>query len=220
LLGLLVANFDGGLTRDQAIDILWPDADPASAVNSLNQTVFQLRRLIEPNYREGESPQYVISNVDAVQLNMDLVSTDLASIGQLRTELAGPTDSASRVALVHQMVDLVRGEFLSDLKYEDWVGHAQLSVHSEIRSALLPVARGELLDEGDEWAFKAGCALVALDPYDEDAHVAMIRHLSTSGRRSQARALASGFADRLRADLDEEPSDKLVLAARMAGATV
>jgi LuxR family maltose regulon positive regulatory protein len=220
LLGLLVANFDGGLTRDQAIDILWPDADPASAVNSLNQTVFQLRRLIEPNYREGESPQYVISNVDAVQLNTDLVATDLAAIRRLRGELTMPSDSASRVALIHQIVDLVRGEFLADLKYEDWVGHAQLRVHSEIRSALLPIARGELLDHGDEWAFKAGCSLVALDPYDEDAHVAMIRHLSASGRRSQARALASGFADRLRTDLEEEPSEQLALAARMAGVTV
>jgi LuxR family maltose regulon positive regulatory protein len=220
LIGLLVAHFDGGLTRDQTIDILWPDADPASAVNSLNQTVFQLRRLIEPDYREGESPQYVISNVDAVQLNTDLVITDLAEIRRLRGELASLSETTSRAELVHQMVDLVRGEFLADLKYEDWVGRAQLSVHSEVRSILLPIARGELMDDGDEWAFKAGCSLVALDPYDEDAHVAMIRHLSASGRRSQARTLASGFADRLRADLDEEPSDQLVLAARMAGVTV
>jgi DNA-binding SARP family transcriptional activator len=189
-------------------------------VNSLNQTVFQLRRLIEPNYREGESPQYVISNVDSVQLNKDLVITDLAAIRHLRSELTTPSDSISRNAITHQLVDLVRGEFLADLKYEDWVSHAQMSVHSEIRSDLLPIARGDVLSDGDEWAFKAGCSLVALDPYDEDAHIAMIRHLSASGRRSQARNLASGFAERLRAELDEEPSEQLALVARMAGTTV
>jgi DNA-binding SARP family transcriptional activator len=208
------------LTRDQAIDALWPDADPASAVNSLNQTVFQLRRLIEPSYREGESAQYVISNVDAVQLNRELVVTDLAEIRQIRDELNGPGTQVVRTESIHQLVDFVRGEFLADLKYEDWVSQAQMSVHSEVRATLLPIARGEVLAAGDEWAFKAGCALVSLDTYDEEAHVAMVRHLSASGRRSQARTLAHEFAKRLRTELDEAPSKELILAARIAGETL
>jgi DNA-binding SARP family transcriptional activator len=220
LLGLLVANYDGGLTRDQAIDVLWPDADPASAINSLNQSVFQLRRLIEPSYREGESAQYIISNVDAVQLNRELVVTDLAVLRQLRAELRSPASLAHRTEMIHQLVDLIRGEYLADLKYEDWVSQAQMSVHSEVRATLLPVALGEVLAGGDEWAFKAGCALVSLDAYDEEAHIAMVRHLSASGRRSQARTLAHGFAERLRTELDEEPSQELILAARIAGETL
>jgi DNA-binding SARP family transcriptional activator len=215
LLGLLIANYENGLTRDQAIDLLWPDADPDAAVNSLNQTVFQLRRLIEPNYREGESPQYVISNVDAVQLNPEIVTTDLRTIRNLVELLATRLDSASRTATIHRLVDLVRGEYLADLKYEDWVGPAQLNVHSEVRAALLPIARGASTSDADEWALRAGCALAMLDPYDEDAHVAMVRHLAMTGRRSQARNLATEFVERLREDLDEEPSAELLVAARM-----
>jgi len=218
LIGLLVANYDLGLTRDQVVDVLWPDADPASAVNSLNQTVFQLRRLIEPSYREGESPQYVISNVDSVQLNTEIVTTDLAAIRQLRTDIAKPAGSTTHVAQLHELVDFVRGEYLADLKYEDWVAPSQLAVHSEIRSALLPIARGEGLASEDDWAFKAGCALTMIDPYDEEAHVALIRHLSTSGRRRQARDVAQSFAGRMREDLQEEPTEALLLAARLAGA--
>ena len=97
---------------------------------------------------------------------------------------------------------------------------AQLSVHAEVRSLLLPAARGEILADGDEWALKAGCCLVALDPYDEEAHIAMIRHLSTYGRRSKARAVAISFAERVRSELDEDPSDQLMVAARLAGATM
>jgi LuxR family transcriptional regulator, maltose regulon positive regulatory protein len=217
LLGLLVANFDAALTRDQVVDSLWPDADPASAVNSLNQAVFQLRRIIDPGYKEGESPQYVISNVDTVQLNPELVSTDLAAIRRLRQELMSPAASAPRVDSASALVSLIKGEFLSELKYEDWVSRAQMSIHSEVRSALLPIARGDMGIEPGEWAFRAGCALVSLDAYDEDAHVAMIRHLATTGRRSQARTLANGFAMRLKADLDEEPSEELLLVSRLAG---
>jgi LuxR family maltose regulon positive regulatory protein len=218
LLGLLVANFDSGLTRDQAIDLLWPEADPAAAVNSLNQTVFQLRRLIEPGYREGESAPYLISNVDAVNLNRDLVLTDLGEIRRLNRELQMPDNTAARSERARSLVELVRGEYLADLKYEDWVANAQMRVHSEIRAALLPIARGEVLGHEDEWGFRAGCALATIDPYDESAYVAMIRHMSSSGRRSQARALVVGFAQRLRHELDEEPSDELRMAARLVGA--
>jgi DNA-binding SARP family transcriptional activator len=220
LLGLLVANFDAGLTRDQAIDLLWPDADPSAAVNSLNQTVFQLRRLFEPGYREGDSPQYLISNVDTVHLNRDLVVTDLDEIRRLHLEVHKPDDTASRADLAHRLVDLVRGEYLADLKYEDWVASAQLSVHSEVRGALLPIARGEVISPVDESVLQAGCALALIDPYDEGAHVAMIRQLAGSGRRNQARLLASGFAKRLRHELDEEPSEELRVAAQLAGADI
>jgi DNA-binding SARP family transcriptional activator len=220
LLGLLVANFDGGLMRDQVVDLLWPEADPSSAVNSLNQTVFQLRRLLEPDYREGESPQYLISNVDTVQLNPELVSTDLAAIRDLNAALGEPSEAAAREEKVARMVDLVRGEFLADLRYEEWASKWQLGVHAEVRTALLPIARGDMVGGRQETAFRAATALMALDPYDEDAHVAMICHLSESGRRGQAREVARAFASRLRADLEEEPSEELLVAAKLAGTAI
>jgi DNA-binding SARP family transcriptional activator/tetratricopeptide (TPR) repeat protein len=220
LLGVLIANFDGGLTRDEVIEVLWPESDPGSAVNSLNQTVFQLRRLIEPGYREGDSPQYVISNVDVVRLNRELVTTDLSEFRSLRERIESTSDPEIQRRSVHDAVDLIRGEYLGDLKYEDWVAHAQLSVHAEIRSLLLPIARGEVLAGLDEWALKAGWALTALDEFDEEAQVAMIRHLAASGRRNQARSLASGYATRVREELEEDPSEAFLLAAQMTGAPV
>ncbi len=35
-------------TRDEALDALWPDLAPGTAVNSLHQTIYFLRRLLEP----------------------------------------------------------------------------------------------------------------------------------------------------------------------------
>ncbi|MGH8544550.1 MAG: BTAD domain-containing putative transcriptional regulator, partial [Gammaproteobacteria bacterium] len=217
LLGLLIAHYDSGLTRDQAIDILWPDADPSSAVNSLNQTVFQLRRLIEPNYREGDSPQYIVSTVDAVHLNRDLVQTDLSAFREVARQANEASGMETRAELADQMVGLVRGEFLADLKYEDWVSAAQISVHAEVRSTLLPIALGEVMSPSHETILRAGCALALIDPYDETAHMAMVKHLASSGRRSQARALLARFAKRLQEELDEEPSADLRTVATLVG---
>jgi DNA-binding SARP family transcriptional activator/tetratricopeptide (TPR) repeat protein len=217
LLGLLVANLDSGLTRDQVIDLLWPEAEPSAAVNSLNQTVFQLRRLFEPGYREGDHPQYLVSTVDIVQLNRDLVTTDLTEIRRLHQQIHEPLDFASRTALTHQLVDFVRGEYLADLKYEDWVATSQLGVHAEVRAYLMPIAQGGSISPRDDWALKAGCALAVIDPFDETAHIAMIRHLAATGRRGQARSLAGEFSRRLKREFDEEPSDELRLAASLVG---
>jgi ATP/maltotriose-dependent transcriptional regulator MalT/DNA-binding SARP family transcriptional activator len=217
LLGLLVANSDTGLTRDQAIDILWPDSDPAAAVNSLNQTVFQLRRFIDAEYREAESPQYIISNVEMVRLNTDLVETDLRELRRLGNALLEPDSQAAHAETAKRLVALVRGEFLADLKYEDWVSAAQLTVHSEVRSILLPIARGEVHGVSHDAVLQAGSALTALDPYDEPAHLAIARHLASSGRRSQAREYLGRYARRLHDDLDESPSDDLRHAATLVG---
>ena len=43
-------------TRDEVLETLLPDAEPTVALNSLNQTVYFLRRVFEPEYRDDTSP--------------------------------------------------------------------------------------------------------------------------------------------------------------------
>ncbi|TME10563.1 MAG: hypothetical protein E6I65_08445, partial [Chloroflexi bacterium] len=45
LLCLLLSKANFASTRDEVIESLWPDSDPDSALNSLNQTVYFLRRV-------------------------------------------------------------------------------------------------------------------------------------------------------------------------------
>ncbi|MDQ2942250.1 MAG: winged helix-turn-helix domain-containing protein, partial [Candidatus Dormibacteraeota bacterium] len=105
LLAVLVAHTGQALTRDMVLELLWPDADPAAAINSLNQTVFQLRRLLDPTYRDGRSPLYLISNAETVQFNPDLVRTDLTEFRRLAGPLsASPGGSA---AAAEEVLDLV-----------------------------------------------------------------------------------------------------------------
>ena len=54
---------------------LWPDSEPAVALNSLNQTMYFLRRVFEPSYREDTSPGYVRHESDVIWLDRQLVSS-------------------------------------------------------------------------------------------------------------------------------------------------
>lgn len=211
LLALLVANHRSTLTREMALDILWPESDPASAVNSLNQAVFQLRRVLDPSFRDRESPQYVLSTVDALQLNPAHTVTDLDQFRRIALELRAGTGRVDRITA---LVDMIRGEFLAELRYEDWAIRLRTAVHAEIRSVLLPIAIGSGSTSADT-AVRAACALLDLDPYDEEAQLAMARQLDSSGRRAAAREAVLRFAKRLKDDLDEGPSGEL--AATLAG---
>ncbi|HVA86968.1 MAG TPA: AAA family ATPase, partial [Candidatus Saccharimonadales bacterium] len=59
LLCFMVSKIDMSATRDQVLEALWPDSEPDTAMNSLNQTVYFLRRVFEPNYKEDVSAGYL-----------------------------------------------------------------------------------------------------------------------------------------------------------------
>jgi DNA-binding SARP family transcriptional activator len=219
LLAVLAAHFGSILSRDVALDILWPESDPNSAVNSLNQTVFQLRRYIEPGYRGGESPEYLTSTSEQIGLNPDLVHTDLGEIRKLPARLAA-ADWQGRQALASRCVKLVRGEFLADLRYEDWANRQQLHVHGEIRENLLPIALAPITSFDVDVSAQAAAALLNLDPFDEAAILALADCLSQSGRRAAARQVVIDFLRRMQSDLDLDPSSDFQAAATQYGLSI
>jgi DNA-binding SARP family transcriptional activator len=211
LLAVLGAHAHTTLTRDMAIDLLWPDSDGDAAVNSLNQTVFQLRRYLDPQYHQGESPEYILSSSDQVSLSPELVMTDLQLVRTLPAQL----ENASwprRQAIAGGVVELIDGEFLADLRYETWASRLQMSIHNEVRARLMPIAVGGGFDI--DVALRAATALVSMDPYDEGATLALADCLARSGRRKAARDLLINYRQQVERDLGDEPSHELLEAIR------
>ena len=72
VLGLLcyLASRPGqAASRDEAIEALWPDLGPDTAANSLHQTIYFMRRVFEPDYREWMTAGYVQFDGDVIGLN-------------------------------------------------------------------------------------------------------------------------------------------------------
>lgn len=217
LLGLISAHADSGLTRDEVLDTLWPDAGPTAATNSLNQTVFQLRRSLAPEYKDGEAPVYIVSSAELVGLQPGLVTTDVQDFRRV-TRQASEADSIQQwQGHVERAIDLVKGEFLAELRYEDWVQSVQAGIHAEVRHALLPIARNRGRYRDDDLAIRAASALIRLDRFDEEAYIAIVERLASSGRRIAARELITRYAGRLKVDYDEDPSEELQVALRSLG---
>jgi DNA-binding SARP family transcriptional activator len=218
LVGVLAAHARDPLSRDAVIDLLWPEADGDSAINNLNQTVFQLRRYLDPHYRGGESPEYVLSTSDQVSLSNDLVHTDLAELERLPTRIAG-ANWQHRQAAVSRILDLIRGEFLNDLRYEDWASRLQLPIHADVRRLLLPIAQAGPDAYEPDLCIRAAATLLRLDPFDEAAVLALASAMAQSGKRVAARGVVVDYVKRIRSEFDDEPSSHFVSAAGALGAS-
>ena len=211
LLAALAARALEAQSRDKLIDRLWPTADGDSAVNSLNQTVFQLRRHLDREYRAGDSPEYVFSTAEVVELNPRLVRVDISEVSRL-TEGINELDWDERNRAGERVLSLIRGDFLAEFRYEDWAASHHLTATMRLRSLLLPIANARADAFETEIRMGAATALLRIDPYDEAALLALATSLAGSGKRIAARNLVLAYADRVRSELDDEPSDELLAA--------
>jgi DNA-binding SARP family transcriptional activator len=122
-------------------------------------------------------------------------------------------DWSQRQRVAKRSINLIRGEFLADLVYEEWSLTHQIRVHSEVRDLLLPIAMASPGEFDPDVSLQAASALLMLDPWDERAVVAMAGGLAQSGRRVAARNFITDFASKYERELDEEPSEELRRAA-------
>jgi predicted ATPase len=93
------------LHREQAMDALWPELDPAAAANNLNQAVHVARRAL------GAEAIRAKEGLLLLQAEIDVDAFEAAATAALRSRSA----AAVRVAL-----GLYRGELLPENRYDDF----------------------------------------------------------------------------------------------------
>ena len=175
-------------TRDEVMDALWPDFDPADALNSLNQTVYFLRRVFEPTLQRGPVAGYVRHESDVIWLDRDLVDRVASAVG---------TDSvrchraiAERGA---ELSDAMHGPFALDFAYEEWADGLPISLHS----SYLQMIEKAVMSDTAVGHFERGIGLArrALDsdargrPNRAVALTALPAQRVSRGRRRAVRAL-------------------------------
>ncbi len=72
---------------------LWSDLAPASAANSLNQTLYFLRRDLDPYFDEDTSYEYISHSGDLVWLDASKVAVDSVHFASSATAALAVLDS-------------------------------------------------------------------------------------------------------------------------------
>ncbi|MEO6350929.1 MAG: BTAD domain-containing putative transcriptional regulator, partial [Candidatus Limnocylindrales bacterium] len=183
--------------RDQVLDALWPDADPTSAANSLNQSLYFLRRELDPWYEDDFSVDYVAFEGDLIWLDPQLVTVD--SVGFF----ASAQDATRNHPPLDEVLDLLlryRGPFAPEFEYEEWA----MSWRSRVHATFLELASRTLsraIREGDlEAARDVAVYCLEIEPENPDVERRLVWLYWHLGARAAATTQYDHLAHRERAD--------------------
>jgi Bacterial transcriptional activator domain len=169
-------------------------------MNSLNQTVYFLRRVFEPGYRDETSPGYVGQDVETIWLDPELVdSTSRRCYGLIRN-MPGDPSPEGLVALA----SLYAGRFALDFAYEEWAAAYRDGLHA----AYLRVMERAIHSDLDAGHFGRGTILAEraaeVDPEAEEIQAALVRLYRLSGAYAAAAEQYQHYSSTMR-ELGVEP---------------
>lgn len=168
----LVAARGWPVTRDELIDMLWPDEHDMTKLSArLSVQLSGVRRVLGGG---------VIADRQSVRLDLNEVSTDLEALHRA-------TDDAAIIAAY-------TGDFLPEDRYEDWA----TGVRDEARSRFAAAARrlaNRSKSRGDHLrAAAVARRLVEIDRYDGESHQLLVRSLLAAHHTSDARRAHEAWA--------------------------
>ncbi|MBV8995802.1 MAG: tetratricopeptide repeat protein [Pseudonocardiales bacterium] len=183
--------------RDQLMELLWPEVDPAVAGNRLSVLLSTVREVLQPQ-PAGEGP--LVTTGGAVSLNPAQVRVDVEDFlaqatAALDADRANEHDAAARLATA---VTAHTGDFLEEDPYQEWAA----TLAEEVRAthiALLRALAGRLRDALDTDAVvRCTLRLLEQDCYDEEAHLNLVSVLLGAGHLGQARRHYQNYVRRMK----------------------
>jgi LuxR family transcriptional regulator, maltose regulon positive regulatory protein len=201
LLSLLVV--DRTVSRDRAIDLLWPELDPDRGRANLRVTLRHLRRVLEPDRTSGSAP-YLLRG-DAHQLRLAPVPGLEVDCWEAQDHLDRAEaarrrgDASSRVDELRSAVARWRGRPLPDLDRMVELDRAARHLESRLLEAAVTLGELELVGGAADAAGRLAERVLAADPYAERAH----RLAVAAALYAHDRAATTAAADRLCAALDD-----------------
>ena len=188
-------------TRDEVIDALWPETAPEVAVNSLNQTVYFLRRVFEPGYKEDVSPGYVQHNSDVLWLDRDLIASRSQACHDLLAAM--PEDPAP--SEIQRISDLYRNRFALDFMYEDWAVPFRDSQHVGYLRLVESAVTRDLETGHFARGIQLACRALEVEPEQENLELCLLRMYRATGAHSAAAEQYAHYATYLREEMGVEP---------------
>lgn len=187
LLKVLVCRRGRPIHREQLMELLWPDEDPRRTGNRLSVALSTVRAVLDPE-RAHPPDHYVRADEDAITLNRVEIDVerllDDAAAGLRKAKLGAMAEARAHLEAAELAY---RGDLFEEDPYADWA----VDLREKVRLAYLDVIHklAELAGDGGDHEARSRYLLRILehDPYDESAHLDLVRLLAQQGRHGEAR---------------------------------
>jgi DNA-binding SARP family transcriptional activator len=181
-------------TRDEVIDALWPDLAPEVAVNSLNQTVYFLRRVFEPGYKEDTSAGYVQHQSDVLWLDSELIHSRSRLCRELIDSISGNPSPQD----VEQLSDLYQGPFALDFTYEEWAVPYRDGLHVGYVHLMESAVNRDLESGHYDRGIRLAKRALSIDPALDNVELSLLRLYRATGAHSAAAEQYAHYSSYLR----------------------
>ena len=189
-------------TKEQVLDELWPDLDPEAAANSLNQTLYFLRRDIDPWYTDGISADYVVNESELLWLDRDLVRVESVEFHRNATEILAEGRQAKDGPL---LIRDYAGRFAPEFEYEEWAIGWRDRLHA-LYLHLVHASAQALTDAGDdEDALNVLLEATSTDPEALELETQLVQAYARLGAQGAASRQYRHFAEAFRREVGAEP---------------
>lgn len=181
------------LANDQIYDRLWPKTDPAAAQTNLRAVVSDLRKILEPDLKQGRNSSFILTQHEGYTLQLGpQVWLDLAEFERLA---ASSTLSDQEAALA-----LYRGDLLEEDPYADWAIPERDRAKAIYLNLLAQSAQHLFAESAYAQCIERCEQALAVAPTDESVWRILMQAQAASGNR----AAALTTFERCRASLSRE----------------
>jgi len=170
ILKFLVSCPEHRAGKEMLMELLWPEAEPHAARNSLNVAIYGLRQALS----SVDASSVVLFGNDAYFLNHELdiwidheAFTSHLTTGQ-NLERSGQAESA--MCEYWRAESLYRGDFLEEDRYEDWPDAMRRDLRDRYLLLLDRLGQHAIDRQDYESCVEISRRMTAVEPFDEEPH--------------------------------------------------
>jgi DNA-binding SARP family transcriptional activator len=210
LLCFLVTKPSFSASREDVVESLWPDLDPDDGLNSLNQTAYFLRRVLEPGFQEALTAGFLRQDGETIWMDTELITSKATECLGAISKLPSPPSCEQALSLL----DIYEAPFALDFTYEEWASRFRDPLHASV----LRVVEQSLREGTAQRRFGPATQLaeraLRLDPESDDLQVTLIGLYRANGAQAAAAERYAIYAASLRSMGLEVPTLEEVGTAR------
>jgi DNA-binding SARP family transcriptional activator len=210
LLKCLLTRSQRRLLREEALDLFWPDSDPAAAATSLRSAIHTLRHALES--AKVDLGELILADRESLRIRPGAnLWVDADAFDEAVARAATASDP---LPYLEQADALYLGDYLPEDVYEDWSSDRRERLRRAWVEVQLERARIHSQRGAPERAVEALEHLLQLEATNELAARELMRAVVLAGRRNDVIRVYSHLREALQSDLGVEPSPETTAAYR------
>jgi two-component SAPR family response regulator len=203
----IMLNYKKNITKDNIIELFYPESAPENADNIFHQTISNIRSAIKPSSSEKHPPTYLNYSEKMFQFNpYYFYNIDAYEFEDLFKKItARTTQKSDKKPLLMRAIEIYKGPFLEGY-YQDWVEKLR-EKYSEMFITLLEELIELMKEEGNYQEVIACCEkLLSVDNLNEDVYVNIIESHLRLGNKPAARKVNRQLTAAMKKEFDSPPS--------------